>query len=73
MVTYEKADYKDWEKFRLGSDKNTISAEEFTLVCDLHSKYYNHKFEEPCRCSPKTIKRWIKDLNLIWENGVKED
>tara|TARA_R110000796_G_scaffold170639_2_gene287571 strand:+ start:464 stop:685 length:222 start_codon:yes stop_codon:yes gene_type:complete len=73
MVTYEKADYKDWEKFRLGSDKNTISAEEFTLVCDLHSKYYKHTFYKPCTCSPKTINKWIKDLNIIWDNGYSED
>jgi len=73
MVTYEKADYKDWEKFRLDSNNNTISAEEFTLVCELHSKYYKHTFYKPCTCSPKTINKWIKDLNIIWDNGDSED
>jgi hypothetical protein len=35
----------------------------------LHSEYYKHKFYEPCTCSPKTINKWIKELNVIWDNG----
>tara|TARA_R110000772_G_scaffold257940_2_gene374955 strand:- start:1470 stop:1688 length:219 start_codon:yes stop_codon:yes gene_type:complete len=72
MVTYDEADYKDWEKFRMGKN-DVISAAEFTLVCDLHSKYYKHSFYKPCTCSPKTINKWIKDLNIIWDNGYSED
>tara|TARA_R110002020_G_scaffold172762_3_gene363200 strand:+ start:3908 stop:4117 length:210 start_codon:yes stop_codon:yes gene_type:complete len=68
MVKYNNEDFKKWEKFRL-SKKSTISRSEYKLVCDLHSKYYKHKFYEPCTCSPKTINKWIKELNVIWDNG----
>ena len=72
MVEFEKEDRIDWGEFRLGN-KQHISAIEFELVCQLHSKYYKHSFYKPCTCSPKTINRWIKDLNIIWDNGNKKD
>jgi len=68
MVNFEELDYKDWELFRQGT-KDVISSTEFQLVCNLHSKYYKHSFYKPCTCSPKTINKWINDLNIIWNNG----
>ena len=68
MVNFEELDYKDWELFRQGT-KDVISSIEFQLVCNLHSKYYKHSFYKPCTCSPKTINKWINDLNIIWNNG----
>ena len=70
MVKFNKDDYKDWKTFRI-SKSDTISNKEFTMVCNLHSTYYKHKFHKPCTCSPKTIKKWIKELNIIWDNGNK--
>jgi hypothetical protein len=62
----DKIDKKDWEKFR-SSQKNVLSKKEFTMVCELHAKYFNHTFYKPCTCSPKTIKSWIAQLNDIYE------
>ena len=72
MVNFEKNDKRDWDKFRMGTN-DVISAAEFDLVCNLHSKYYSHTYYKPCTCSPKTINKWIKDLNIIWDNGDKKD
>jgi hypothetical protein len=72
MVKFEKHDKKDWEQFRMGT-KSHLSAEEFELVCQLHAKYHKHNFYKPCTCNPKIIKLWIKHLNVIWNNGAKED
>tara|TARA_R110000737_G_scaffold23583_1_gene42364 strand:- start:1203 stop:1421 length:219 start_codon:yes stop_codon:yes gene_type:complete len=72
MVKFDNEDRIDWQKFRLGNGQH-ISAIEFELVCQLHAKYYKHTFYKPCTCSPKVIKRWIKDLNIIWDNGNKKD
>ncbi len=72
MVKFDKEDKNDWEKFRMGN-KQHISNAEFILVCQLHAKYYKHRYFKPCTCSPKTIKKWIKDLNIIWDNGNKEN
>jgi len=68
MVNFEENDYKDWKQFRLGN-KHQLSAIEFELVCQLHAKYYKHRYYKPCTCSPKTVNKWIKDLNIIWNNG----
>jgi len=54
-----------WEKFR-EKKKNTITNEEFLMICELHSEYMNHNYYKPCTCNPKTIKRWIEDLNEIY-------
>ena len=68
MVKFKKVDHEDWTIFRQGT-KDVISATEFDLVCDLHAKYHKHSFYKPCTCNPKTINKWIADLNVIWNNG----
>jgi len=68
MVKFEKIDYEDWSLFR-DSKKDTLSDTEYTLICQHHAKYYNHKFHKPCTCNPRKIKSWIKELNTIWDNG----
>lgn len=56
---------KIWTEFREKKSQK-ITHKEFQMVCDLHSKYYNHRYYEPCTCNPKTIQRWIKDLNDVF-------
>ena len=70
MVKFKKLDYAKWETFRLGT-KSHLDAAEFELVCKLHAEYYKHNYYKPCTCNPRVIKQWIKDLNVIWDNGVK--
>jgi hypothetical protein len=70
MVKFNKQDYAKWENFRMGT-KQHITNQEFELVCKLHAEYHKHKYYKPCTCNPRTIKQWIKDLNVIWNNGVK--
>tara|TARA_R110000787_G_scaffold272347_1_gene379728 strand:- start:497 stop:709 length:213 start_codon:yes stop_codon:yes gene_type:complete len=67
MVTFEKEDKIDWEKFRAGT-KSYLEPKEFELICQLHAKYYKHQYYKPCTCNPKIIKLWIKQLNIIWNN-----
>ena len=40
---------------------------QFDLVCELHAKYFKHKFYKPCTCNPQTIKQWIAQLNDVYE------
>ena len=70
MVKFKKLDYAKWETFRVGT-KPHLDGAEFELVCKLHAEYYKHNYYKPCTCNPRTIKQWIKDLNVIWDNGVK--
>ncbi len=58
-------DKKDWLKF-LGNTTKNLSKEEVLLVSELHAKYFKHKLQIPCSCSPKTIQGWIYDINKIY-------
>jgi len=29
---------------------SVMSNEDFKIMCKLHSKYFNHKYSEPCTC-----------------------
>jgi len=60
-----KVDYLMWEKFRETSS-NTLSPEEFELICKLHAEYFKHRYYKPCTCNPKEIKRWISQLNELF-------
>jgi len=70
MVKFDDYDFKLWSEFRMGKS-DTILPTEFRMVCLLHSQYYRHTYYEPCTCSPTVIVRWIKDLNIVWDNGEK--
>ena len=60
-------DKKDWYRFR-AEVKQSLNQAQFKLLCELHSKYFNHKFFKPCSCNPKVIKEWIEDINKLYEN-----
>jgi len=62
-----KTDFSNWQKFRL-TNGQTLKEEEFELICELHAKYFNHNYYKPCTCSPKTIVKWIKNLNDLYSN-----
>lgn len=65
----ERFDLLDWEKFN-AEVKSTISPEDVKLISELHSKYFKHKFHIPCSCNPKTIVRWIDDLNKLYDEST---
>jgi len=62
----EEIDKKDWDIFQANpSDKLTV--EEVKLIAQLHAKYFKHTYYVPCSCNPKTIIKWIDDINKIYE------
>jgi hypothetical protein len=64
----EELDKKDWEIFQANpSDK--LSVEEVKLIAELHAKYYKHQYQVPCSCNPKTVIKWIDDLNKIYDGS----
>ncbi len=67
----DKVDKKEWEKFR-SVKRGSITFKEMQFISRLHSKYFNHKYYEPCSCRPHEIKQWIGDLNLLYD-GHRED
>tara|TARA_R100001244_G_scaffold59445_1_gene50002 strand:+ start:1336 stop:1545 length:210 start_codon:yes stop_codon:yes gene_type:complete len=67
----DEEELKTWSEFR-SVKKGSITNKEFKLICFLHSKYYNHKYHEPCSCRPTEIKQWIGDLNLLYDEYKKD-
>ena len=63
-----EVDKKDWLNFKL-EFKNKLNKQEFELVCQLHAKYFNHRYYKPCTCNPKKIKSWISQLNELYEQN----
>lgn len=65
-----RQDYFKWKDFR-ESNKQNLNNEEFQLICELHSKLFLHTYFKPCTCSPKTIVKWIKELNIKFNESKK--
>jgi len=42
---------------------NKLSNEHFKIMCVLHSKYFNHRYNEPCTCNKRILRQWILDLD----------
>ena len=61
----ELNDKKDWQKFK-EQVSTKLSQEQYKLLCKLHAKYFNHTYYEPCSCRPKELKRWIKDIDRLY-------
>ena len=40
-----------------------MTNEDFKLMCTLHSKYFNHRYHEPCTCNKSNIRKWIEQLD----------
>ena len=63
MTTQQSIDWYDF----LNNKSNTLTQNEFKLICALHADLYAHKYHEPCTCSPKLIKEWIAQINKIYK------
>lgn len=61
-------DRLDWYRFK-SEVKHSLNQKQFKLVCELHSKYFNHKFYKPCTCNPAVIKEWIAQIDKLYETN----
>jgi len=68
LEKFSKEDYDKWTKF-LSVKSERINGKEFQLICELHAKYFNHKFYKPCTCKPTTVVKWIKQLTEIYDRS----
>ena len=54
-----------WLEFTNRPKQHELNREQIKLVAELHAKYYNHKYDEPCTCNGSIYRRWIADLNKL--------
>lgn len=62
----EQIDKDNWKQFK-AEVKGKLSQEQYKLLCELHAKYYNHKYHEPCGCNPARLVQWIADIDKIYD------
>jgi hypothetical protein len=62
----EQIDRDNWKHFK-AEVKDKLSKEQYKLLCELHAKYYKHKYSEPCSCNPKRLIQWIADIDKIYD------
>ena len=55
-------DIKQWQEVR-SRISSKISNEDFKTMCVLHSKHFNHAYNEPCTCNKTTLRNWILQLD----------
>ena len=55
-------DIKLWKEARLRITTK-IDRKDFKLMCLLHSRYFNHKYSEPCTCNKQNLRDWIMNLD----------
>ena len=63
----ELNDFKWWGEFKERYNGTSLKAEDFTKLCDLHAKYFNHTYYKPCACNGgRVIKEWAKQLEGLY-------
>ena len=67
MERLTQEDLTRWIEFK-ASVTTKLTQPQYKLLCKLHAKYYNHTYYEPCSCRPKELKRWIADIDRIYNN-----
>lgn len=61
----EQVDKQQWEQFK-AEVTTKLTQPQYKLLCTLHAKYYNHDYYEPCSCRPKELKRWVADIDRLY-------
>lgn len=61
-------DVQLWNDFKSRYNGTKLTASDFTLLCELHAKHFNHSFYKPCSCNGgKIIKEWAKQLDDMFK------
>ncbi len=63
-MTKEQRDrWKPYAKILSGN----MTPKHYKLICELHADLYAHKYHEPCGCSPKRLRKWVDQINEIYD------
>jgi len=61
-MVIDSKDVQEWSEVKARITR-TIDRKDFRVLCRLHAKYFNHKYNEFCTCNKKLIRQWITELN----------
>lgn len=70
----EEIDYNQFTNLQNKINQD-ITDDDLKIVYNLHSKYLQHTYNEPCDCKGTVkiniINKWIDELKTIHSNGVQ--
>lgn len=55
-------DKKLWSEVKSRISSKITNAD-YKTMCNLHAKYFNHKYSEPCTCNKQILRQWIRQLD----------
>ncbi len=61
-----------WTETKSHFKTNVINSKELKKIALLHSQLFNHRYSEPCRCTPKIWAAWIREIDKIYHT-YKDD
>lgn len=67
----EEKEYEFLKDFYATFDGTNVAEKYTRPLAEIHARVFNHKFDIPCSCSPKTWKGWIKDLRKVYDEYKK--
>ena len=50
--------------------KKTLTYDDRVQIATIHARVFHHKFDVPCTCSPKIWMQWVKQLQLLLDEGA---
>jgi len=66
-----REDRKRWKAFKeIG--KETITHEEFKMICEVHANMFNHKYHTFCSCNGRKAQQWINEINEVYARKKKK-
>jgi len=63
----EEKEYEMLKEFYAQFDGVKVDEKYTRPIAEVHARVFNHKFDIPCSCSPKTWKTWITELRKVYD------
>lgn len=63
-----EAQYNQWTKVKdiTKQDKHRYLTEVYPVIAQIHAIVFDHRYHEPCTCTPRQWEQWRKDLEQVY-------
>ncbi len=63
-----EAQYNQWTKVKdiTKQDKHRYLTEVYPVIAQIHAIVFDHRYHEPCTCTPRQWEQWRKDLDQVY-------
>ena len=70
-----EAQYNQWTKVKdiTKQDKHRYLTEVYPVIAQIHAIVFDHRYHEPCTCTPRQWEQWRKDLDQVYSTYETEN